>query len=156
MYLRNKGRLTLSSFTVEHLPGIQGRHWPRARLAVAGLPQNSTNPFTVLTICNLPINTVSFYNELPKYIRKVHCKSNTLNNAFFIDFPELSYSTIPEFRQEAITPKMCSTLIHSMGIGNATYCRQCNQKRLKSLILISIPKVLLISASCITTCTSNV
>lgn len=69
----------------------------------------------------------------------------------FIDFPELSYSTIPEFRQEAITPKMCSTLIHSMGIGNATYCRQCNQKRLKSLILINIPKVLLISASCITT-----
>lgn len=52
-------------------------------------------------------------NELPKYIIWMHYKPNDLNclcfECFFIDFSELSYSTIPEFRQEAITPKMCST-----------------------------------------------
>lgn len=51
----------------------------------------------VLIICNLLINIVFFYNELLKYIRKVYCKLNILNNVFFIDFLELSYLIILEF-----------------------------------------------------------
>lgn len=40
----------------------------------------------VLIICNLLINIVFFYNELLKYIRKVYCKLNILNNVFLLIF----------------------------------------------------------------------